>query len=172
MRKASLVGFMTVALLQGCAGTWLPRPGDAAPEAATLPPFDGERRVVTEPLRGITKVDLIGVSANENQPRDDLWARIRQGFAMPDLDNALVRRKTREYAASSDYLQRMFERSRIYLYHIVEEVEKRGLPTELVLLPMVESAFNPMARSTKQASGLWQFVPGTGKRFDLKQNSW
>jgi membrane-bound lytic murein transglycosylase D len=185
MRKASLVGFMTVALLQGCAGTWPPPQqtgpvdGDPAagaaralPRAATLPPFDGERRVVTEPLRGIAKVDLIGVSATENQPRDDLWARIRKGFAMKDLDNALVRRKTREYAASSDYLQRMFERSRIYLYHIVDEVEKRGLPTELVLLPMVESAFNPMARSPKHASGLWQFVPGTGKRFDLKQNSW
>jgi membrane-bound lytic murein transglycosylase D len=171
MRKASLVGFMTVALLQGCAGTGLPGP-DRPPEAAKLPPFDGERRVVKEPLRGITKVDLIGASANENQVQDDLWARIRKGFAMPELDNALVRRKTREYAANSDYLQRMFERSRIYLYHIVEEVEKRGLPTELVLLPMVESAFNPMARSPRHASGLWQFVPGTGKRFDLKQNSW
>jgi peptidoglycan lytic transglycosylase D len=186
MRKASLVGFMTVALLQGCAGNWPPpqtgpadwdpaavaAPARALPRAAALPPFDGERRVVTEPLRGITKVDLIGVSANENQPLDDLWARIRKGFAMKDLDNALVRRKTREYAASSEYLQRMFERSRIYLYHIVDEVEKRGLPTELALLPMVESAFNPMARSPKHASGLWQFVPGTGKRFDLKQNSW
>ena len=175
MRKASLVGFMTVALLQGCAATWLPQPGpEAAPEAAApLPPFNGERRVVVEPLRGITKVDLIGgPAAGEKQDQNDLWARIRKGFGMPDLDNALVRRKTREYAASSEYLQRMFERSRIYLYHIVDEVEKRGLPTELVLLPMVESAFNPMARSPKHASGIWQFVPGTGKRFDLKQNSW
>jgi len=172
MRKASLVGFMTVALLQGCAGTWLPRP-DPPPEAAKLPPFDGERRVVLEPLRGITKVDLIGgPAAGETQDQNDLWARIRKGYGMPDLDNALVRRKTREYAASSEYLQRMFERSRIYLYHIVDEVEKRGLPTELALLPMVESAFNPMARSPKHASGIWQFVPGTGKRFDLKQNSW
>ena len=175
MRKANLVGFMTVALLQGCAATWLPQPGpEAAPEAAApLPPFNGERRVVVEPLRGITKVDLIGgPAAGEKQDQNDLWARIRKGFGMPDLDNALVRRKTREYAASSEYLQRMFERSRIYLYHIVDEVEKRGLPTELVLLPMVESAFNPMARSPKHASGIWQFVPGTGKRFDLKQNSW
>src|SRR4029077_9508503 len=98
MRKASLVGFMTVALLQGCAGTWPPSqtgPADgdpaaaaagASPRTAPLPPFDGERRVVKEPLRGITKVDLIGVSASENQPRDDLWARIRKGFAMKDLD--------------------------------------------------------------------------------------
>src|SRR6185503_19627093 len=89
-----------------------------------------------------------------------------------DLDNAQVRRKTREYAANPEYLQRMFDRSRLYLYHIVEEIERRGLPTELALLPMVESAFNPMAYSRAHASGLWQFIPGTGKRFDLEQNWW
>jgi peptidoglycan lytic transglycosylase D len=134
-------------------------------EAAKLPPFDGERREIKEPLRGIKEVD--GTASPH-----DLWQRIRQGFAMPDLDNALVRRKTREYAASPAYLQRMFDRSRIYLYHIVEEIEKRGLPTELALLPMVESAFNPMAYSRAHASGLWQFIPGTGRRFDLEQNWW
>jgi membrane-bound lytic murein transglycosylase D len=174
MRTTRLVGFMIAALLQGCAAN-APQPGppdrELAPvasaplEAAKLPPFDGERRDVNEPLRGIRKVDGADL-------QKDLWVRIRQGFAMPDLDNALVRRKTREYAANSEDLQRMLERSRIYLYHIVEEIEKRGLPTELALLPMVESAFNPMAYSHKHASGIWQFVPGTGKRFDLKQNSY
>ena len=174
MRTTRLVGFMIAALLQGCAAN-APQPGPpdrelaavaSAPlEAAKLPPFDGERRDVNEPLRGIRKVDGADLQR-------DLWVRIRQGFAMPDLDNALVRRKTREYAANSEYLQRMLQRSRIYLYHIVEEIEKRGLPTELALLPMVESAFNPMAYSRAHASGIWQFVPGTGKRFELKQNSY
>src|SRR5262245_42503932 len=179
MRTTRLVGFMMVALLQACAGT--PPQPEAAPEeppgpakavdpvvlleASRLPPFDGERRDVNEPLRGITKVDGSAL-------QKDLWQRIRQGFAMDDLDNALVQRKTREYAESSEYLQRMFDRSRIYLYHVVEEVEKRGPPTELALLPMVESAFNPMAHSRARASGIWQFIPGTGKRFDLKQNSY
>jgi membrane-bound lytic murein transglycosylase D len=74
--------------------------------------------------------------------------------------------------ARPDYLQRVFERSRIYLHHIVEELEKRGLPTELALLPMVESAFNPMAYSRAHASGLWQFIPGTGRRYELQQNWW
>jgi membrane-bound lytic murein transglycosylase D len=91
---------------------------------------------------------------------------------MPDLDDKLTRRNTAIYAREHDYLQRMFDRSRMYLYHIVEEIEKRGLPTELALLPMVESAFNPMAYSRAHASGLWQFIPGTGRRFDLKQNWW
>jgi membrane-bound lytic murein transglycosylase D len=105
-------------------------------------------------------------------PIDDLWHRVRNGFAMSDIDNALVGQMTRYYAARPEYLQRIFDRSRLYLYHIVEEIEKRGMPTELALLPMVESAFNPMAYSRAHASGLWQFIPGTGKRFELEQNWW
>jgi membrane-bound lytic murein transglycosylase D len=132
---------------------------------APLPPLEGEPRMVREPLRGITTID-------RTAPADDLWQRIRQGFAMADLDNELVREKTAYYVARPDYLQRIFERSRIYLYHIVEQLEKRGMPTELALLPMVESAFNPMAYSRAHASGLWQFIPGTGRRFELQQNWW
>jgi len=105
-------------------------------------------------------------------PPGDLWQRIRQGFAIPDLDNALVREKTAYYAARPEYLQRIFDRSKLYLYHIVDELEKRGMPTELALLPMIESAFNPMAYSRAHASGLWQFIPGTGKRWELQQNWW
>ena len=179
MRTTRLVGFMTVALLQACASTSPPSgPGQpefrwpwqaAEPpkmlEASKLPPFDGERRVIKDPLRGIRKVD-------RTVPERDLWQRVRQGFAIPDLDNALVRRKTREYAANPEYLQRMLERSRVYLYHIVEEIEHRGLPTELALLPMVESAFNPMAYSRSHASGMWQFIPSTGKIYGLRQNFW
>jgi membrane-bound lytic murein transglycosylase D len=91
---------------------------------------------------------------------------------MPDLAGPLVAEKTAWYVARPDYLKRVFERSRRYLYHIVDEIEKRGLPTELALLPMVESSFNPMAYSRAHASGLWQFIPGTGKRYELAQNWW
>ena len=127
-------------------------------DATQLPPFDGEKRVVKEPLRGLRTIDLTV------QP-DDVWQRIRRGWGMPDLDNKRVQQMMAYYAARPDYLQRIFERSRRYLYHIVDELEKRGMPTELALLPMVESAYNPMAYSRSHASGIWQFIPPTGKRY-------
>ena len=89
---------------------------------------------------------------------------------MPNLETDLVADRTQWYAAKPDYLQRMGERSGKYLFHIVEELEQRNMPTELALLPFIESAFNPQAVSSARASGIWQFMPATGKSFDLKQN--
>ncbi len=100
----------------------------------------------------------------------DLWVRIRRGFAMPDLTVDLVRQQEKMYTARPEYLERMVERSRKYLFHIVEELELRNMPTELALLPFVESAFNPQAVSIAKAAGIWQFMPATGRHFDLKQN--
>lgn len=103
-------------------------------------------------------------------PPKDIWERIRRGFAMPDLDNALVRNREQWYSGRPDYMLRMTERSRPYLFHVVEELERRNMPTELALLPFIESAFNPQAVSSAKAAGMWQFMPATGKYFDLKQN--
>ena len=100
----------------------------------------------------------------------EIWDRIRTGFAMPDLDTDQVRDREIWYSSRPDYLYRMTERSRKYLFHIVEELELRGMPTELALLPFVESAFNPQAVSSAKAAGMWQFMPATGKSFELKQN--
>jgi membrane-bound lytic murein transglycosylase D len=100
----------------------------------------------------------------------DIWDRIRTGFAMPDLETDQVRDREVWYSNRPDYLYRMTERSRKYLFHIVEELELRGMPTELALLPFVESAFNPQAVSSAKAAGMWQFMPATGKSFELKQN--
>ncbi len=100
----------------------------------------------------------------------DLWGRVRGGLAIADLDSPLVRHWERWYAERPDYVQRMTERAGRYLFHIVEEVERRGLPAELALLPFIESAFNPQALSVAKASGIWQFMPATGKDFDLTQN--
>lgn len=103
-------------------------------------------------------------------PPTDIWERIRRGFAMPDLDDDYVRNREQWYASRPDYILRMTERSRPYLFHIVEELERRNMPTELALLPFIESAFNPHAVSSAKAAGMWQFMPATGKYFDLKQN--
>ena len=104
-------------------------------------------------------------------PPDDLWERIRSGFAMPDLDSPLVPGREQWYAARPQDLENMAERSRMYLFHIVEEIERRGLPTELALLPFIESAYNPQAYSRARAAGMWQFIPSTGKLYQLKQNA-
>ncbi len=115
-------------------------------------------------------VDLRANPAVGLQIQTDIWERIRMGFAMPDLDNDLVRNREIWYASRPDYFLRMTERSRPYIFHIVEEIERRKMPTELALLPFIESAFNPQAVSTAKAAGMWQFMPATGKYFDLKQN--
>lgn len=102
----------------------------------------------------------------------DLWKRIRDGFAMGELDSKLVTKHEKWYASHPDYVDRMTERARRYLFYITEEVERRGMPTEIALLPMVESAFNPGAYSVSRASGIWQFIPSTGKKFGMEQNWW
>src|SRR5690242_10447371 len=106
--------------------------------------------MLVDPFDGAGELDLEPLSPSPG----DLWDRIVRGYAMPDIDAPLV------------------ERSRRYLYHIVSEVEARGMPSEIALLPIVESAFNPNALSVSRASGIWQFMPQTGKTYGLKQNWW
>jgi len=124
---------------------------------------------------GVTDVTELGAWPDGFPPRGapgDLWQRIREGFAMPNLESPVVERQQAAYARNPDQIKTMVERSRRYLFYIVEEIERRGMPTELALLPMVESAFNPMAYSRSHASGLWQFIPSTGRNYKLEQNWW
>ena len=102
----------------------------------------------------------------------DLWARLRAGFRLGESDPALTRVQEEWFRAHPDYLQRGIARSRLYLYFIADEVEKRGMPMEIALLPMIESAYNPQALSPMKASGIWQFMPATGQVYGLKQNAW
>jgi len=102
----------------------------------------------------------------------DLWMRIRKGFQIPDLTTKKAVVSTRWYAGQPDYIDRMTTRASLYLYYIVQEIEKRGMPTELALLPFVESAMQPQAVSSAQAAGLWQFIPSTGRVYSLEQNLW
>ena len=106
-------------------------------------------------------------------PNDDLWQRLRDGFAMDhSVDNARVQAQLNWYARHPRYIDRVSERGARYLHHIIEQTEARGLPTELALLPIVESAFDPFAYSHGRAAGLWQFIPSTGKYFGLTQSWW
>ena len=112
---------------------------------------------------------LPGIKVDEFKEAD-LWGRIRTGYAIPDIDNQLVAKHVTWYSTRPDYIARTSARASRYLFHVVQELEKRNMPTELALLPIIESAFNPQAYSSANAAGMWQFVPGTGKDFNLKQN--
>jgi membrane-bound lytic murein transglycosylase D len=103
---------------------------------------------------------------------NSIWLRIRAGFRMPKMDAALTRPHEQWFIENVGFREAMLERSKLYLYYIVEEIEKRGMPMEIALLPAIESAYKPYAYSRARASGLWQFIPSTGKLYGLKSNWW
>jgi len=131
---------------------------DAMPLTSTLPKSEND--------------DPLPLTADTTLPHRNLWQRIRGGYAMGELDTPLVARHEHFFASQPEYVARMTDRARLYLYFIVREVERRGMPTEIALLPMIESAFNPTAYSPSNASGIWQFIPSTGKHFGMQQNWW
>lgn len=102
----------------------------------------------------------------------DLLDRIRVGYGLPQAQHYAVEREIEWYRSRPDFLDRTFRRGSRYLHYIVTEIERREMPLELALLPVVESAFNPVAYSRSRASGLWQFIPSTGKHYGLDQNWW
>lgn len=102
----------------------------------------------------------------------DLWDRIRDGFALEEREHKRIDQQLKWFAAHQEYLDRVAERARPYMHHIVETLEANDVPLEIALLPIVESAFKPFAYSHGRASGIWQFIPSTGKRYGLKQNWW
>lgn len=182
-RTAAITWIGLLAILSGCTTTGTTERMASQSQSATLPSLrlaDIERGAANQPSpadEGFARVEI------PNQPQatqaidltsetDDLFQRIRNGFSMPDISSDLVLSHQQWYLNRPDYLRRMVERSGRYMHHIVEEIEKRGMPMELALLPMVESAYNPMALSRSKASGLWQFIPSTGKHFNLDQDWW
>lgn len=110
--------------------------------------------------------------ASADEEIEDLLDRLRSGYALPAVDNDAVRRHAEWFARHPDYLERVLNRAQPFLPHVAEEIAARGLPAELAFIPAIESAFDPFAYSHGRAAGLWQIVPGTGKRFGLKQNWW
>ncbi|MEF8731350.1 MAG: transglycosylase SLT domain-containing protein [Candidatus Accumulibacter meliphilus] len=143
-----------------------PARSEAAPSAVPAG-SDGPLPVVevAAPARLPETIDLTYESA-------EIFQHLRRGFSMPNINSELVLHHQQWYLNRPDYLRRMITRSSRYLHFIIVELDKRGMPLEIALLPMVESAYNPTAYSRSHASGLWQFVPATGKQYNLEQNWW
>ena len=173
---------LLLAMLVGCA-TVAPPASEPAPAAQAPAPVVVAEAPAAAPAPPPVVAPVAEPSPARTEPlirsrldplddasRGDLWARVRAGFAMPDLDNELVRKWEQYYAQRPDYVQRMTARGSRYLFHIVEELERRNMPADLALLPFIESAFDPQALSVARAAGMWQFMPGTGRDFELKQN--
>jgi membrane-bound lytic murein transglycosylase D len=131
------------------------------PEATPPPTVDPNALAQPDPVTGEVPA-----------PFADLFERVRAGFKLDDVDQHAVDMQLFWFANHPDYLERSFARSELYLYDIASQIEARGMPLELALLPMIESAYEPYAFSRARASGLWQFIPGTGSRFGLKQDWW
>ena len=143
---------MTLSLLvSGCAtnNTWTNEPETPVKPAQVAPSVKEKKE---------TKVE------------DDLWERIRLGFEISDPNLPIIDRHVNQLKANPAYVDRLLQRSSSYLFYIIEEVEARDMPSELALLPFVESAFIPTAVSPAKAAGMWQFMPATGKYFKLDQN--
>ena len=170
MKHLHLWSLSALLVLTGCATTGQNDPPLDIPVSASQPTGPHTPSYPSGPLSPINSVNIRGNGVASLATPDDLWDRIRRGFAMPDLQNDLVVNQEQWYATRPDYIQRMTGRSAKYMFHIVEELERRGMPTELALLPYIESAYNPQAVSSAKAAGMWQFMPATGTYFDLKQN--
>ncbi len=176
MKIRPLIALTGLLLLTGCATSNLTK-SDAQERAmiedSNLKSSDVLGRTPRQSmgtLKPITPAQARSQGVAQLTPPTDLWERMRLGFGMPELASDLVQDREQWYSARPDYILRMTERSRKYLFHIIEELELRNMPTELALLPFVESAFNPQAVSSAKAAGMWQFMPATGKHFELKQN--
>ena len=172
MKFLNLLWLSSALWLVGCAttGSNTPEASSSAQEVTSTAP-QAKPSIPSGPLQPIAQAQAERSGVASLTPPDDLWERIRRGFAMPDLQHDLVQDREQWYSSRPDYILRMTQRSSKYLFHIVEELERRGMPTELALLPYIESAFNPQAVSSAKAAGMWQFMPATGTYFDLKQNA-
>jgi len=165
LRSAAL---LTTAAWWGCAAPVLAddaantpdKPRAAAVAASAAPPAQPATAASASPLTDLTVAP------------PELWQRIRNDFGLPDLTGPLVRQQEQWLLRHPDYLRNAIARSSRYLYHVVDAVEQRGMPSEIALLPFVESAYNPTAYSRAHASGIWQFIPSTAKLYGLEQNFW
>jgi membrane-bound lytic murein transglycosylase D len=161
---------LALALPSGASAETVP----ALSIAGTAGSFSGRTESRPEQPQSLW-LELEGYKRLEPAPArnsNDLLARLRDGFRIDAPLNRQIRAELDWYVRHPDYLDRVFRRAQRYMPYIVEELEKRGLPLELALLPIVESAYDPFAYSHGRAAGLWQIIPGTATRFGIRQNWW
>ncbi len=181
--KALLLAACALALA-ACAHTpsERPLPSRVVEPAGATPPADALSTYPEPPIPPAAQASQPGDATLNDSPTQvagltptqyaDLFDRMRAGFKLEDVQRLAVDQQLNWFAAHPDYLERAFGRAELYMYHIVTELEARGMPLEIALLPIVESAFEPYAYSRARASGLWQFIPDTGSRYGLKQDWW
>ncbi len=175
-RTASGLAAVALALLAtGCAHPPAAAPPPAARTRVEMPPGPVASAPEQAPEDGAASpvVAMPGEWQHHNgEDYDDLFDRMRAGFVLDEVQEPAIDQQLNWFRHNPEYLDRTFQRAQRYLYHVVTEVEARGMPLEFALLPVVESAYEPFAYSSSRAAGLWQFIPGTGVRFGLKQDWW
>jgi len=170
----SLAGTLLISLaLASCASIPSSPNADSATDATESVATTAATSATSQPKAGAAPV-VAADPASENAPVEytDIWARMRAGFTLPPLDSSLIARHEQWFASNPEYMFRMVDRAQRYLYYIVEEVNARGMPMEIALLPAIESSYKPHAYSRARAAGLWQFIPSTGRLYGLKMNWW
>jgi membrane-bound lytic murein transglycosylase D len=170
--------FTGALLLLGACSHQPSKPPEHAPIVMPAAPTAPETSTAPPDAAGLGK----GATPSLTMPRewqhhngedyDDLFDRMRAGFAFDEVQEPAIDQQLAWFEHNPEYLERVFQRGQRYMYHVITEVEARGMPLEFALLPVVESAYEPFAYSVSRAAGLWQFIPGTGTRFGLKQNWW
>ncbi|HEX9811577.1 MAG TPA: LysM peptidoglycan-binding domain-containing protein [Burkholderiales bacterium] len=143
-----------------------PTPAAVNEESTTSASAQGDRIVDDESAASARAVEP------ETLATQSIWARIRAGLRLPPVDAELTAQHEQWFIENAEFREALFDRAKLYLYYIVEEVDKRGMPMEVALLPAIESAYKPYAYSRARASGLWQFIPSTGRLYGLKKNWW
>ena len=165
------------AVLLAACGT-APAPRQTATEAPADPASSGDKtgEIASLPGAGATllasALPVTGIEI-ENLPPANLWVALRADFSLPrQPENQRIQVQRNWYIKHPNYIDRVAERAERYAWHIHQTLVERNMPAEIALLPIVESAYDPFAYSHGRAAGLWQFIPGTGKRFKLKQDWW
>jgi membrane-bound lytic murein transglycosylase D len=170
--------FTGALLLLGACSHQAPKPPEHDHIVMPAAPAAPEASAAPTDAAGLGKVATPSLTMprewqhHNGEDYDDLFDRMRAGFAFDEVQEPAIDQQLAWFEHNPDYLERVFQRGQRYMYHVITEVEARGMPLEFALLPVVESAYEPFAYSVSRAAGLWQFIPGTGTRFGLKHNWW